>query len=122
MVNQVQYHVGMGTDAGGIRSYCKSKNIVVQAYSPLGDGKSVPSLITGQVVSDIAKAHGKQSGATVALKWLVQSGIPVVTKADNPAYLKEDIDLFDFTLSEDEMTKLNSQTLPKANISFLCLN
>jgi diketogulonate reductase-like aldo/keto reductase len=78
MVNQVQYHVGMGVDPIGLKTYLAAKNITMQAYSPLGDGSK--DLITGRLVTSIAKAHGKASGATVALKWLVQSGVPLVTK------------------------------------------
>ena len=42
----------------------------------MGDGSK--DLITGDLVTKIAKAHGKASGATVSLKWLVQSGVPQV--------------------------------------------
>jgi diketogulonate reductase-like aldo/keto reductase len=118
MVNQVQYHVGMGTDAGGLVSYLKKENITMQAYSPLGDGST--ELINGALVTKIAKAHGKASGATVALKWLVQSGIPVVTKASDPTYLSEDIDLFDWELTDAEMQELNSATSPAGKPSFVC--
>ena len=72
-VNQVLFHVGMGSDEGTmeLQKYCKEKKIVLQAWSPLGDGDS--TLITGNLTTGIAKAHGKASGATVALKWIVQS-------------------------------------------------
>lgn len=76
-VNQVKYHIGMGVDPIGLVTYCKEKGIVVQAYSPLGDGSS--ELIDGPLVTPIAKEHNK-TGAQVSLKWLVQSGIPLSTK------------------------------------------
>jgi hypothetical protein len=79
-VNQVQYHIGMGTDPIGLISYCKSKNITLQAYSPLGDGKG--ELITGELVTGIGKNHGK-SGAQVSLRWVAQHGVPLSTKASN---------------------------------------
>jgi diketogulonate reductase-like aldo/keto reductase len=118
MVNQVQYHIGMGTDAGGLRSYCGNQNITVQAYSPLGDGSA--ELITGATVTKIAKAHGKASGATVALKWLLQSGIPVVTKASDPVFLAEDFDQWDWQLTDAEMKQLDATTSPSGNPSFSC--
>lgn len=71
MVNQVLYHVGMGPDPGTIalKQYSLDNDIVLQAWSPLGDGDS--TLITGDMVTTIAKAHGKASGATVSLKWVL---------------------------------------------------
>ena len=118
MVNQLQWHVGMGVDATGLRSYCTSQNVTVQAYSPLGDGST--ELIDGTLVSSIAKAHGKTSGATVSLKWLFQSGIPLVTKASDPTYLAEDFDIFDWQLSDAEMDQLNKATSPSGKPSFAC--
>jgi len=118
MVNQVQYHVGMGVDPIGLKTYLAAKNITMQAYSPLGDGSK--DLITGRLVTSIAKAHGKASGATVALKWLVQSGVPLVTKASDPAYMAEDIDLFGWELTAAEMKQLNEATTPSGTPSFMC--
>jgi 2,5-diketo-D-gluconate reductase A len=108
----------MGTDPIGLKSYLKGKNITMQAYSPLGDGSK--ELITGELVTSIAKAHGKASGATVALKWLVQSGVPLVTKASDPTYMKEDIDLFGWELTDAEMKQLNDATTPSGSPSFVC--
>ena len=58
-VNQVMWHVGMGPDPIGLRSYCALKNITLQAYSPLGDGSS--ELITGDLVSGIGSSHNKRA-------------------------------------------------------------
>jgi len=118
MVNQVKLHVGMGVDPTGLVSYCAAQNITVQAYSPLGDGSD--DLITGPLVSGIAKAHGKASGATVSLKWLNQNGIPIVTKASDPTYLAEDFDLFGWQLTDAEMDQLNKATSPSGAPSFSC--
>jgi len=115
MVNQVEFHVGMGADAGtvALKKYCADNNIVLQAWSPLGDGDS--TLITGNMTTSIAKAHGKSSGATVALKWVVQSGVAVVTKSNNEKYLTEDFDLFDWQLTDAEMETLTTSTVPAGN-------
>jgi 2,5-diketo-D-gluconate reductase A len=111
-VNQVLYHVGMGSDPGTIalKKYCETKKIALQAWSPLGDGDS--TLITGNLTTSIAKAHGKSSGATVALKWVIQSGVSVVTKSDNKQYLAEDFDLWDWKLTDAEMDTLTTATAP----------
>ena len=115
MVNQVLYHVGMGADPGtvALKKYCADNNIVLQAWSPLGDGDS--TLITGDMVSDIAKAHNKPSGAQVALKWILQTGVGVVTKAKTTEYLDEDFDIFDWDLTDAEMATLSTSTTPSGD-------
>lgn len=102
-VNQFQLHVGMGPDPTGLVSYGKTKGIVTQAYSPLGNGK----LPGDGALANIGQKHGK-SGAQVALKWLIQKGLSVSTKANSSAYLQEDIDVFDWTLTADEVQELDS--------------
>jgi len=116
-VNQVQYHIGMGTDPISLFSYCKAKNITVQAYSPLGDGTS--ELITGDLVTGIGANHDK-SGAQVSLRWVAQHGVPLSTKATSPKYLTEDLDIFGWSLSDAEMAKLDATTKPAGRPSFIC--
>jgi diketogulonate reductase-like aldo/keto reductase len=71
VMNQVQYHVGMGPDPEGIVSYSSSKNILTQAYDPLGMRyHNNTDLINGTLVTDIGQAHGK-AGTSVALKWII---------------------------------------------------
>jgi len=116
-VNQLGYHVGMGDDPIGIISYCKSKGITVQAYSPLGDGSH--ELIDGPLVTGIGKTHNK-TGAQVSLKWLAQKPVPLVTKADRADFLAEDIDLFDWQLSPGEVSQLSASKTPAGLPSFMC--
>jgi diketogulonate reductase-like aldo/keto reductase len=123
-VNQVMYHVGMGT--AGInntdnKAYMEKQGITYEGFSPLcgpcnktGIGYADNNLINGTLVSSIGKAHGK-SGAQVSLKWQVQAGIPVIPKANNEAFLKENIDLFDWKLTDEEMARLTAAVLPTAN-------
>eukprot|EP00462_Mataza_sp_D1_P019719 CAMPEP_0175140534 /NCGR_PEP_ID=MMETSP0087-20121206/11573_1 /TAXON_ID=136419 /ORGANISM="Unknown Unknown, Strain D1" /LENGTH=308 /DNA_ID=CAMNT_0016423789 /DNA_START=12 /DNA_END=938 /DNA_ORIENTATION=- len=116
-VNQVQYHIGMGADPIGLHTYLTQKGIVMQAYSPLGDGSS--ELITGNLTNGIGKKYGK-SGAQVALKWIVQHSVPLSTKSTKPKNLASDIDLFDFTLSASDMATLDAATSPAGKVSFMC--
>merc|ERR1719201_1880653 len=101
-MNQVSYHIGMGPDSGGFRSYAKKNNMVLQAYSALGNTptshKPNQDILTGNFTSTLAKAHNK-STVEVALKYLVQSGIPAVTKSSNPKHLAADLDLFSWNLT-----------------------
>ena len=102
-VNQIAFHVGMGDDPSELVSYSASKGILAQAYSPLGDGK-LPSAAD---LATIGKKYGK-SGAQVALKWIVDKGLPVVTKADTAQYLAEDIDLWSWNISAADAAALSA--------------
>lgn len=116
-LNQVMYHVGMGMspDLGSdYKDYCQSVGIVYMSFSTLCgpcDGADKYELINGSLVTDIAKNHNVK-GPQVALKWAVQQGIPVVPKSQKIEHLKEDFDLFSFTLTEAEMDRLTSATTP----------
>ena len=122
-VNQVQYHVGMGSattsgaNATDNKAFCDANGVTYQSFSPLcgpcqdAQGKPDRSLITGPLVTSIGKKYGK-SGAQVSLKWQVQSGIPVIPKTDNPVHLRENIDLFAWTLSDADMATLSAATSP----------
>ena len=114
-VNQIQVHVGMGDDPSSLLSYCSAKGIVVQAYSPLGDG----NLVKDKSLAQVGAAHGK-SGAQVALKWLVDKGLAVVTKADDPTYLAEDIDLFSWNLTAAETQSLSQNSKYPSDPSWAC--
>ena len=121
MVNQIEFHIGMGRGAqlyaSELVDYMFAHNIVPMAYSPLGPTFNTTEkneLIEGNLTNSIGKRHGK-SGAQVALRWVIQQGIPVATRASNPAYLAEDIDLFgNFSLSEAEVGVLDRAKEPEA--------
>ena len=117
-LNQNQYHVGMGWGDTQPRlhdkAYDEAHGIVYMAYSTLCGPCDPPhnkELISGELVTSIGRAHNK-SGAQVALKWAVQQGIPVIPKASNVAYQRENLDLFDFELSDVEMARLSAAQTP----------
>ena len=113
----MQYHIGMGKDPSGLLSYCAGKGVVVQAYSPLGDNTT--ELVTGSLVTELGDAHGK-SGVQAALRYIYQNGAAVTTKSGNPVHLKQDLDLFGWSLSDAEMAKADAATSPKGSPSFTC--
>jgi len=116
-VNQVQYHVGMGSAPGTAtddKSFFDDKGILYQSFSSLCGPCDPPDnmeLINGTLVTEIGAAHNK-TGAQVALKWLVQQGIPVIPKSDRDSHLVENMALFDFELSAAEMARLTAATSP----------
>ena len=70
---------------------------------PLGHGSS--ELLQDPVIGDIAQAHGK-SAAQVALRWNVQRGVVVIPKSVHKERMAQNFDVFDFTLSEEDMTAI----------------
>ena len=85
------------------RKYLKAQNILMQAWSPLAAGKE--DLFTNEILCEIAQKHGK-SVAQIVLRWLVQRKIVPVVKSANPIRMKENLEIFDFVLSEEEMKQI----------------
>lgn len=83
--------------------YCKSKGIIVMSYSPLTRGK----LIKNDLIKQIALAHNKTS-AQVILRWHIQNGLIPIPKSKTPSRIKENLELFDFELTNKEMDLLSS--------------
>lgn len=80
--------------------YMQSQNIQMQAWSPLSAGAE--NVFSNPVLCDIAEKYEKSS-AQIILRWLVQRGIVPVVKSANPARMKENIDIFDFELSQNDI-------------------
>mmetsp|Transcript_25321 Transcript_25321/g.58841 ORF Transcript_25321/g.58841 Transcript_25321/m.58841 type:complete len:338 (-) Transcript_25321:226-1239(-) len=121
-LNQVMYHVGMGTSppaATDDKEYMVEQEIVYMSFStlcgPCGANES-KELITGPLVTEIGKQHNV-SGAQVALRWAVQQGIPVIPRSASRKHLAENFDLFSFNLSPSEMARLNAATTPSFGAS-----
>lgn len=100
VVNQVEYHpfVDQSKLVGAMRRH----GLATMAYSPIARGR-----VAGNgVIDEIALAHGK-SAAQVTLRWLVQQGdVIAIPKSSRAERLKENFDIFDFTLAEDEMARI----------------
>lgn len=116
MINQVMVHIGMGVDPSNIVSFDRDHGVVTQAYSALGNnpvGPMHPSddILKGPLTTEIAVKHNV-STVQVALKWIVQHGIPAVTKSHSAAHLRDDLDLWSFDLDEHDMQRLDDHRLP----------
>ena len=129
MVNQIQYHVGMGVGFGDdLVGFCAEHNIGVFAYSPLGGGRllSAGSEFTAIAKSIVPKySYGPPAQkkpvtpAQVALGWIGQksaAGKPqmgLVTKSSNPVYLAEDLGIWaGWALDKQDRSALDSLTPP----------
>lgn len=87
--------------------YIQSKGIVVQGWYPLGGRGYAAAMLSNPVISEIAKAHNKSS-AQVILRWNLQKSVVVIPGSSNPAHIRENLDLFDFKLSGEEMAKIKA--------------
>ena len=87
--------------------YIQSKGIVVQAWYPLGGRGHQKELLNDKVLKGIAQNHNK-SVAQIILKWDIQKGVVVIPGSSNSAHIKENIDIFDFELTAEEMQKIAS--------------
>ncbi len=81
--------------------------IVVEAWYPLGGRGHQRELFSDPVLEEIAAAHDK-SVAQVILRWNLQRGVVVIPGSSNPDHMRENISVFDFELSSDEMARINS--------------
>lgn len=90
--------------------YCLDNNIAVEAMSVFSHFRSNeprPEIVLNPTVEKIAKAHNK-SIVQVILRWLVQQGIIIIPKTWDSHHLAENINIFDFSLSDDEMSTIDS--------------
>lgn len=87
--------------------FIQEKGIVVEGWYPLGGRGHTSELLGDEVISEIAKAHGVSS-AQVILRWNLQKGVVVIPGSSNPDHIKENTELYHFTLTEDEMNRINA--------------
>ena len=86
---------------------CAAEGIRIECWFPLGGRESKGEILRDPVINEIAQAHGK-SAAQVIIRWHLQEGFSVIPGASNPAYIKENIEVFDFALSNVEMAKIRA--------------
>lgn len=99
VVNQIELHPGFQQDA--LRKYHSERGIVTEAWSPLGQGQSLQE----PVITELARKHGR-SAAQVILRWHLQLGNMVIPKSANPQRLEENLQVFDFSLDDDDMAAI----------------
>ncbi|RYU95082.1 aldo/keto reductase [Emticicia agri] len=101
MVNQVEFSPYLYLE--DLLNYCKERKIQLQAYSPLvrGQRMSDPKLLS------MAEKY-KKTPAQIILRWALQLGVSTIPKSSNLDRLKENFDVFDFEISEQDMAYINS--------------
>lgn len=88
-------------------AFCEERNILLEAYSPLGTGR----IFEVDELQDIAKRYGK-SVSQLAIRWSLQKGFLPLPKSATPSHIKENLDVFDFAISESDIKKIDDVKLP----------
>lgn len=87
----------------GLKAFLDQAGIVIQAWYPLGHGDKV--LQQEPLFTQLAKEYGK-SNAQIILRWHIQAGNIVIPGSKDPKHIKSNLELFDFTLTSDEMNEI----------------
>jgi len=125
-VNQIEVHpFCIETE---LIEYCKENNIVIQAYCPVARGQSFSidnskdkvSVFEHPKIANLAKKYAK-TPAQILIRWGIDCGFVELPKSSNPKRIKENIDIFDFYLEEDEVAAL-SKLNQKQHVSWNVLN
>jgi diketogulonate reductase-like aldo/keto reductase len=105
-VNQCEYHPYL--DQGRVRAACRAHGLAFTSYCPLGKG----DLIRNPVIRSVASTHGK-TPAQVVLRWHVQQPATIaIPKSGNRMRIAENLDIFDFALSDEEMRRISGLAGP----------
>ncbi len=86
---------------------CAAEGIQLECWFPLGGRDSKGEILRDPVINRIAKAHGK-SPAQIIIRWHMQEGFSVIPGASNPDYIRENIEVMDFALSNVEMATIRA--------------
>lgn len=86
-----------------LKKFLSKEGMVIQAWYPLGHGDK--ALLEEPLFTQLGKKYGK-TNAQIILRWHIQDGNIVIPGSKNPAHIKDNFDLFDFSLTEEEMAKI----------------
>lgn len=107
-VNQIEFHPGYWQPE--LVAFCKNQNIAIEAWSPLARGK----VFGNEILENMANKHHK-SVSQICLRWVIQHNVIVIPKSSTRERIDENINLFDFELSEEEMNQID--TIPEMGFS-----
>ena len=86
-----------------LKKFLAGEGMIIQAWYPLGHGDK--ALIQEPLFTELGKKYGK-SNAQIILRWHIQAGNIVIPGSKNPAHIRDNFDLFDFTLTDEEMDRI----------------
>jgi len=100
MVDQIEFHPGWMQPETA--AFCKEHDILVEAWSPLGSGK----LLEDPKLKEFGQKYGR-STAQICLRWCLQKGHLPLPKSVTPVRIKENLQLFDFQISQEDMAVID---------------
>lgn len=101
VINQIEFHPHLTQEE--VRAYCTDKDIQVEAWSPLMNG----ALLEEALIQDLASKYGK-TPAQIVLRYDVQHNVVTIPKTMTATRMVENLDVFDFTLTDGEMNQLDA--------------
>ena len=101
MVNQIEFRPGY--PQAECAEWCTERGIVTEAWRPLGAGAA----LTGELMTELSEKYGK-TPAQICLRWVLQHGLATLVKSANPVRMRENLDVYDFTLSTEDMEKIDA--------------
>ncbi len=101
MVNQIEIHPGLAQIPSVLQ--CQENGVLVQAWSPLGTGR----MVQNETLIALAARYGKTS-AQLCLRWLIQRGVVPLPKSWNPERMRQNLDVFDFTITPQDMAAIEA--------------
>ncbi len=110
-INQIELHPNFNQEVQ--RVYDREKNIVTESWSPLGRGNDI---LRHPVIDGIATRHGK-STVQVILRWHIQLGCVPLPRSSSALHQADNLDVFDFELTEDDMALINGLTQSNGRLS-----
>ncbi|OMD05221.1 aldo/keto reductase [Paenibacillus sp. FSL R5-0636] len=110
-MNQIELHPHFNQEEQ--RAWNKEHGVVIESWSPLGRASSV---LENEKIAEIGKVHNK-SISQVILRWHIQLGAIPIPKASSLEHQRDNLNIFDFQLSEAEMTVISALTSPKGRIA-----
>jgi len=108
--NQVEYHPYL--DQAKVKAACEQHGLALVAYSPIAKGR----IKTDETLAQIGRAHRK-TPAQVCLRWLVQQDAVVIPRTSRVERLSENMNIFDFALSDDEMAEIFQMGSPDGRLT-----
>lgn len=104
-----QYEMYPGASNREINDYCDNENIVSMAYSPLKKGK----IQKERRLSSMGENYGK-TPEQVSLRWSIDRNVVPIPRSSNKDHIRDNIDVFDFTISDNDMNILNNLDVPRS--------
>jgi diketogulonate reductase-like aldo/keto reductase len=108
--DQVEYHPYL--DQAKVRAACDRHGLALVAYSPIAKGR----IKSDATLTQIGRAHRK-TPAQICLRWLVQQNVSAIPRTARIERLSENIEIFDFELSDEEMSRIAALARPKGRLT-----